>query len=493
MKAVQKNVLYILMSVLLVFGCGEAVFAETQQPAAEARNDIADMVTAAREAFYRDQALKDELASEIVRKVEVVPAIEYGNEEREFYVLTHDGLSMKFFMETIGEPDQDGRYPLYLTLHGGGEGPEEENNDQWIDMFAYYKDAVENGIYIPCRGISDTWDLHFQEGSYPLYDRLIEAMTVCYGADPDRVYLLGFSAGGDGVYQIAPRMADRFAAVNMSSGHPNGVSLQNLFHCPISLQVGIRDYYSEDAERSVQAARFEQILSDYQKEYGSGYEHRVYVHVPAGHNYDDNGSSISQVLVDPTAFTKDNVPDDMLDAFLHVLEDCSYGDDVSTLSYFPMGQLEEFDNGITEVVTQQFALETTDVDANAVRYVSQFTRDPAPDQLVWDLGTRAASRTVDGFYWLEADPSVNQGFIKASADSENNTLTVEPSEDVSGDFTILFDPRLVDASRPVTVNTPKGSFTLTLSPSVDFLKETMIRRGDPQMLAVGSIRYSELQ
>ena len=60
-------------------------------------------------------------------------------------------------------------------------------------------------------GISDTWDLHFQEDSYPLYDRLIQNMIYTCNADPNRVYLLGFSAGGDGVYQILPRMADRFA------------------------------------------------------------------------------------------------------------------------------------------------------------------------------------------------------------------------------------------------------------------------------------------
>ena len=32
-----------------------------------------------------------------------------------------------------------GRYPIYITLHGGGGGPEEMNNDQWIDMFHYYR------------------------------------------------------------------------------------------------------------------------------------------------------------------------------------------------------------------------------------------------------------------------------------------------------------------------------------------------------------------
>lgn len=129
-----------------------------------------------------------------------------------------------------------------------------------------------------CRGITDTWDLHFQEKSYPLYDILLQNMIYTHDADPNRVYLLGFSAGGDGVYQILPRMADRFAAGNMSSGHPNGVSLLNLANCPISIQAGIRDYYSRSAKRSVRAAEFEKTLTGYSKYYDLGYEHKVLIH-----------------------------------------------------------------------------------------------------------------------------------------------------------------------------------------------------------------------
>ena len=63
-------------------------------------------------------------------------------------------------------------------------------------------------------------------------------MILTMEVDPNRVYLLGFSAGGDGVYAIVPRMADRFAAANMSAGHPNGISLLNLYNLPIQLQAG---------------------------------------------------------------------------------------------------------------------------------------------------------------------------------------------------------------------------------------------------------------
>ena len=151
------------------------------------------------------------------------------------------GVSMKYGMEVIGEPGPEG-YPVYIALHGGGGAPTPDMNDQqWQDMETYYKKGVKNGIYINPRGVRDTWDTHANPESYPLYDRLIENLIVFCKADPNRIYLLGFSAGGDGVYLIGPRMADRFAALHMSAGHPNGGSLVNLYNTPIQLQVGMDD------------------------------------------------------------------------------------------------------------------------------------------------------------------------------------------------------------------------------------------------------------
>ncbi|MBP3867770.1 MAG: hypothetical protein J6D38_01545 [Solobacterium sp.] len=166
------------------------------------------MVVDAQQEYLEDADLKEELASEITVQTEPI-VTEDDTREFEVYTLNHYGNSMKFLMETIGDPDRKGNYPLYITLHGEGSGTQEENNHEWRAMFSYYKSAVHNGIYIAVRAVTDTWDLHFRPESYPLYDRLIQAMIMNYHVDPDRVYLLGFSAGGDGVYQIAPRMADR--------------------------------------------------------------------------------------------------------------------------------------------------------------------------------------------------------------------------------------------------------------------------------------------
>ena len=58
------------------------------------------------------------------------------------------------------------------------------------------------------------------------------------GVNPDRVYLMGYSAGGDGVYQLAPRMADRFAAASMMAGHPNDASPLGLRNLPFMICMG---------------------------------------------------------------------------------------------------------------------------------------------------------------------------------------------------------------------------------------------------------------
>ena len=59
--------------------------------------------------------------------------------------------------------------------------------------------------------------------------------------DSNQIYLLGFSARGDGVYRLSTNLADRFAAVDMSAGHPGDVQFDNLANTPICLQVGDED------------------------------------------------------------------------------------------------------------------------------------------------------------------------------------------------------------------------------------------------------------
>ena len=444
-------------------------------------------------------AYKEEVTSDPVRQKEVTPVNtvikgEDSEDSMDICTIELGDRRMQYSMEIIGDPDDDGLYPLYITLHGGGESTPEENNSQWVSMMTYYRDSVTNGIYVAVRGMEDVWNLHFLDDSYPMYDRLIEDMIMFENADPNRVYLLGFSAGGDGVYAVAPRMADRFAAANMSSGHPNDVSLLNTSNLPFEIQVGIRDYYSDTALRSIRGAEFEDTLNEYSRTFGFGYPHRVLVHVPEGHNYNDNFDVTeefiemyglqdedpallkSNVLKDPSEFASRAVKEDWLDQFLKVLARTGSDPNVSALSY---DSPDGFNEAIFKYVTEDLNMEVTDEeDTNAVRYVNSFTRDPVPPMIVWDLTTRAPKRKDTAFYWLKADNSVDQGLIKAVYDKAENKVYLEVEDEPNGEIKLLATPGLMDFDRPLTVETDKGEFTVDLKADKDIINASIRETGD---------------
>jgi hypothetical protein len=162
-------------------------------------------------------------------------------------------------------------------MHGGGNAPARVNDSQWRNQIRLYR--PEEGIYVAPRAPTDTWNLWHEPHIDPMFDRLIEDYVAFRGVDPDRVYLMGYSAGGDGVWQLAPRMADRWAAAAMMAGHPNDASLDPLRNLPIALFVGERD--SAYDRNKVVAARGAS-LAELQKTDPGGYEHlvRVYPGLP---------------------------------------------------------------------------------------------------------------------------------------------------------------------------------------------------------------------
>ena len=153
-------------------------------------------------------------------------------------VLKHDKLEMRLDWNTFGTAPAEGR-ALYISLHGGGGAPAATNNQQWRNQMTLYKPA--EGIYLCPRGITDTWDLHFRPESDGFYEDVIRMAVVFLGVNPDKVYLMGYSAGGDGVWRIAPRMADHWAAASMMAGHPGDVRLESLRNLPFMIWCGELD------------------------------------------------------------------------------------------------------------------------------------------------------------------------------------------------------------------------------------------------------------
>jgi poly(3-hydroxybutyrate) depolymerase len=152
--------------------------------------------------------------------------------------ISHDGLWLRWEERVFGDEPAAGR-SLWLSLHGGGGTTAAVNDSQWRNQIGLYEPA--EGIYVAPRAPTDTWDLWHQAHIDPLFDRLIEGYIALRGVNPDRVFLLGYSAGGDGVWQLAPRLADRWAAAAMMAGHPNDASLLPLRNLPFALFVGGED------------------------------------------------------------------------------------------------------------------------------------------------------------------------------------------------------------------------------------------------------------
>ncbi|MCH2135596.1 MAG: hypothetical protein MK101_03320 [Phycisphaerales bacterium] len=192
-------------------------------------------------------------------------------------VVRFDGHEMPIAWRVEGEAPKDGR-SLYISLHGGGGAPAHVNDQQWRNQQGLYD--IEEGVYVAPRAPTNTWDLWHREHVDGLLDRLIQDMVLVHGVNPNRVYLTGYSAGGDGVFQLAPRMADRFAAAAMMAGHPNETKPDGLRDLPFTLHMGEND---SAYNRNQKAREWGQRLDELQASDPGGYVHEVVIHEGKGH------------------------------------------------------------------------------------------------------------------------------------------------------------------------------------------------------------------
>lgn len=172
----------------------------------------------------------------------------------------------------------EGKRSLWISMHGGGNAPAEVNDSQWQNQILLYQPP--EGIYLAPRAPTNTWNLWHEDHIDPLFARLIEDMVAVRGVDPNKVYLMGYSAGGDGVWQLAPRMADRFAAASMMAGHPNDSSLLSLRNLPFAIFVGAKDdgFHRNEVARQ-KAAELDRL----QKTDPDGYPHISRIYSGLGH------------------------------------------------------------------------------------------------------------------------------------------------------------------------------------------------------------------
>ncbi|MFI5380674.1 MAG: alpha/beta hydrolase [Tepidisphaerales bacterium] len=186
-------------------------------------------------------------------------------------------LEMPFFYEVFGDKPKTGR-SLFISMHGGGNAPKQLNDQQWENQKHLYRPA--EGVYLAPRAPTNTWNLWHEPHIDRMFARLIEDLVVFEDVDPNRVYIMGYSAGGDGVYQLAPRMADRLAAASMMAGHPNDASPLGLRNIAFAIHVGALD---GGYGRNKVAAEWGKKLDDLQKADPDGYVHLVKLHEGKSH------------------------------------------------------------------------------------------------------------------------------------------------------------------------------------------------------------------
>ncbi len=186
-------------------------------------------------------------------------------------------LSMPFWYKTFGEAPAEGR-SLFISMHGGGGAPTAVNDQQYENQKRLYK--PQEGVYLVPRAPTNTWNL-WHEGHIDIFfDQLITDLIVFENVNPDRVYFMGYSAGGDGVYQLAPRMADRLAAAAMMAGHPNEARPEGLRNIGFTIHMGANDSaYS----RNRIAAEWGQKLDTLKTADPEGYVHETIIHPKMGH------------------------------------------------------------------------------------------------------------------------------------------------------------------------------------------------------------------
>jgi len=225
-----------------------------------------------KEAELAIQLLLADKQSEIANKYDV----QWKNRE-----LVYSGHTMPFYYSIFNDKPKDGR-SLFISLHGGGSTSSAVNDGQYKNQQHLYDKTMNKleGVYLAMRAPTDAWNMWHKVDIDDFINIIIQMAVIKEGVNPNKVYLLGYSAGGDGVYQLAPRMADRFAAASMMAGHPGDSKPNNLLNLPFAIHVGGNDgAYS----RNKLAGEWKLMLDSLELANPGHYQHQAEIHAGYSH------------------------------------------------------------------------------------------------------------------------------------------------------------------------------------------------------------------
>ena len=186
--------------------------------------------------------------------------VRWNSKFKETYESQAEGTRVSFTVRTPPKIDSLERYPLLIALSGGLRvAPSEQ--------FPFFQANPTRTRIWGYRAIS-TYDAM----------QVVAVMKDKYPIDPNRVYLMGSSAGGSGAMHLASCYPDTFAAVLPLVAAGNNYPLANFKNLPVAFHHGDRDWTSSICNARVQAQRMQALgCPVILKEYSAGHS------VPGSH------------------------------------------------------------------------------------------------------------------------------------------------------------------------------------------------------------------
>lgn len=144
----------------------------------------------------------------------------------------------------LRRPGAGTRYPLVITLHGGGEVADNNMTQLTANRiavaFAKPQRQYENPAFVlapqvplprPMEGPDGTdWTDAKVQGALI---ELIDAVTAEYPVDADRLYLVGLSSGARGILDLLPKQPRRYAAAVATAGWGDPSVMERITHIPL--------------------------------------------------------------------------------------------------------------------------------------------------------------------------------------------------------------------------------------------------------------------
>jgi predicted peptidase len=163
-------------------------------------------------------------------------------------------LAFRFFQpaDFVRDPARGTRYPLVVTLHGGGEVADNNMTQLTGNRVAVTFAKPDRQRLHPAFVLSpqiplprpmdgpdgtDWTDARVQAATVELIDKFV----AWYPVDIDRIYLVGLSSGGRAIYSLLPKYPGRFAAAMPTSGWGETSAMDKITGVPLWADHSIDD------------------------------------------------------------------------------------------------------------------------------------------------------------------------------------------------------------------------------------------------------------